>query len=148
MGLWHTGVNRRVYCNAISPTAAQKRDERMATILYAEDDHAMRRFFEKALEKAGHHVIACEDGERALRALKFADGAFDLLLTDIMMPGIDGVELAKRAEELSPGIKIMFITGFAAVAMQDPGAAENATILSKPVHLRQLVGEVDKLIAA
>lgn len=120
----------------------------MATILYAEDDHAMRRFFEKALEKAGHHVIACEDGERALRALKFADGAFDLLLTDIMMPGIDGVELAKRAEELSPGIKIMFITGFAAVAMQDPNASENATILSKPVHLRQLVGEVDKLIAA
>jgi len=42
----------------------------MATILYAEDDDAMRNFFEKALEKAGHHVIACADGERALRALK------------------------------------------------------------------------------
>jgi len=119
----------------------------MATILYAEDDNAMRAFFEKALEKAGHHVIACSDGERALRALKFADGAFDLLLTDIMMPGIDGIELAKQAETLSPGIKIMFITGFAAVAMNDPEAAEN-TVLSKPVHLRQLVTEVDKLIAA
>lgn len=120
----------------------------MATILYAEDDDAMRRFFEKALEKAGHHVIACADGEKALRALKFADGAFDLLLTDIMMPGLDGVELAKQAEQLSPGIKIMFITGFAAVAMQDQKASQNATVLSKPVHLRQLVGEVDKLIAA
>ena len=119
----------------------------MATILYAEDDNAMRSFFEKALEKAGHHVIACCDGERALRALKFADGAFDLLLTDIMMPGIDGIELAKHAETLSPGIKIMFITGFAAVAMNDPQAAESK-VLSKPVHLRQLVNEVDKLIAA
>ena len=120
----------------------------MATILYAEDDEAMRRFFEKSLEKAGHHVIACSDGERALRALKFADGAFDLLLTDIMMPGLDGVELAKQAEVLSPGIKIMFITGFAAVAKQDPATNDSATVLSKPVHLRQLVGEIDKLIAA
>ncbi len=120
----------------------------MATILYAEDDEAMRRFFEKALEKAGHHVIACSDGERALRALKFADGAFDLLLTDIMMPGLDGVELAKQAEILSPGIKIMFITGFAAVAKQDPSTDAEAKVLSKPVHLRQLVSEVGKLIAA
>ena len=119
----------------------------MATILYAEDDDGMRRFFEKALEKAGHHVIACADGERALRALKFADGAFDMLLTDIMMPGIDGIELAKQAETLSPGIKIMFITGFAAVAMSDQDVS-NQTVLSKPVHLRQLVQEVDRLIAA
>lgn len=108
----------------------------------------MRRFFEKALENAGHHVIACSDGDRALRALKFADGAFDLLLTDIMMPGLDGVELAKQAEILSPGIKIMFITGFAAVAKNDDSTSPNAKVLSKPVHLRQLVGEVEKLIAA
>ena len=119
----------------------------MATILYAEDDDAMRSFFEKALEKAGHHVIACADGDRALRALKFADGAFDMLLPDIMMPGMDGIELAKQAEVLSPGIKIMFITGFAAVAMGDSNASEQ-TVLQKPVHLRQLVNEVDKLIAA
>lgn len=119
----------------------------MATILYAEDDDAMRQFFEKALEKAGHHVIACSDGERALRALKFADGAFDLLLTDIMMPGLDGIELAKQAEILSPGIKIMFITGFAAVAMSDVKASEQ-TVLSKPVHLRQLVSEIDRLVTA
>jgi len=64
-----------------------------------------------------------------------------------MMPGMDGIELAKQAETLSPGIKIMFITGFAAVAMNDPKASET-TVLSKPVHLRQLVNEVDKLIAA
>ena len=120
----------------------------MATILYAEDDDAMRKFFEKALEKAGHHVIACSDGERALRALKFADGAFDMLLTDIMMPGLDGIELAKQAEVLSPGIKIMFITGFAAVAKNDVGTSPDARVLSKPIHLRQLVGEIEKLIAA
>jgi len=63
------------------------------------------------------------------------------------MPGVDGIELAKQAEVIAPGIKIMFITGFAAVAMNDPNAADT-TVLSKPVHLRQLVDEVDKLIAA
>lgn len=119
----------------------------MATILYAEDDDSMRRFFAGALEKAGHQVVACDDGERALRALRFADGAFDMLLTDIMMPGLDGIELAKMAETLSPGIKIMFITGFAAVAKNDAETTD-AHILSKPVHLRQLVDEVDRLIAA
>jgi len=70
-----------------------------------------------------------------------------MLLTDIMMPGIDGIELAKQAETLSPGIKIMFITGFAAVAMSDQDVSSQ-TVLSKPVHLRQLVEEVDRLIAA
>ena len=70
-----------------------------------------------------------------------------MLLTDIMMPGMDGIELAKQAETLSPGIKIMFITGFAAVAMGDASASET-TVLSKPVHLRQLVTEVDRMIAA
>lgn len=120
----------------------------MATILYAEDDDVMRRFFEKALEKAGHNVVACADGERALTALKFADGAFDLLLTDIMMPGLDGIELAKHAEVLSPGIKIMFITGFAAVAKTASTSPQVPTVLSKPVHLRQLVDEIDNVIAA
>ncbi len=64
------------------------------------------------------------------------------------MPGLDGVELAKQAEILSPGIKIMFITGFAAVAKNSADTSADAKVLSKPIHLRQLVGEVEKLIAA
>jgi two-component system cell cycle response regulator CpdR len=119
----------------------------MATILYAEDDDAMRAFFEKALEKAGHQVISCSDGQKALRALKFSDGAFDLLLTDIMMPEINGIELAKKAAKISPGIKIIFITGFASVAINDKNINEQI-VLSKPVHLNQLVNEVNRLIAA
>ena len=74
---------------------------------------------------------------------------FDLLLTDIVMPEMDGIELARRAAELDPDIKIMFITGFAAVALNsDSKAPRNAKVLSKPVHLRELVSEVHKLLAA
>lgn len=121
----------------------------MAKILLAEDDPSMRGFLAKALERAGHAVIACADGEAGLDALEEADDVFDLLLTDIVMPGVDGIELARRAAEFHPDMKIMFITGFAAVAMN---AAENtpdsSTVLSKPFHLRELVDEVNRVMAA
>jgi two-component system cell cycle response regulator CpdR len=65
------------------------------------------------------------------------------------MPEMDGIELARRAAELDPDIKIMFITGFAAVALSaDSNAPKQAKVLSKPVHLRELVSEVQKLLAA
>ena len=71
------------------------------------------------------------------------------LLTDIVMPEMDGIELARRAAELDPDIKIMFITGFAAVALNsDSNAPRHAKVLSKPIHLRELVSEVQKMLAA
>ena len=94
----------------------------MAKIILAEDDSDMRRFLVKALQNAGY---------------------------DIVMPEMDGIELARRASELDPDIKIMFITGFAAVALNsDAAAPKNAKVLSKPVHLRELVNEVHKMLAA
>jgi two-component system, cell cycle response regulator CpdR len=119
----------------------------MARILLAEDDEDMRRFLVKALVKAGHDVSSFSEGLSAFEELKGA--AFDLLLTDIVMPEMDGIELARRAAELDPDIKIMFITGFAAVALNaDSNAPKQAKVLSKPVHLRELVSEVQKLLAA
>ncbi len=119
----------------------------MAKILLAEDDGDMRRFLEKALQKAGHEVLSFEEGLSAYEHLKTE--AYDLLLTDIVMPEMDGIELARKAAELDPAIKIMFITGFAAVALNpDNDAPKDAKVLSKPFHLRELVDEVERLIAA
>lgn len=74
---------------------------------------------------------------------------FDILLTDIVMPEMDGIELARRAAELDPTLKIMFITGFAAVALNpESETPKDAKVLSKPFHLRDLVDEVDRLMAA
>jgi len=116
-------------------------------ILLAEDDNDMRRFLVKALENAGYEVTDYDNGMSAYRRLR--EEPFELLLTDIVMPEMDGIELARRASELDPDIKIMFITGFAAVALNpDSQAPKDAKILSKPFHLRDLVNEVQKMLAA
>ena len=119
----------------------------MARILLAEDDDSLRGFLARALERAGHDVRVCEDGDEALDAL--GDGPWDLLLTDIVMPGADGIEVARQAAASQPDLRIMFITGFAAVALNpDSNAPKDAKVLSKPFHLKDLVNEVEKLLAA
>ncbi len=87
----------------------------MPKILLAEDDNDMRRFLVKALENAGFQVSSHDNGMAAYQRLR--EEPFEMLLTDIVMPEMDGIELARRASELDPDIKIMFITGFAAVAL-------------------------------
>jgi two-component system cell cycle response regulator CpdR len=139
---WRTGDRRgrRRVRAAIEPN-------KMTKILLAEDDTDMRRFLVKALQTAGYEVISYDNGLSAYQRLR--EEPFELLLTDIVMPEMDGIELARRASELDPDIKIMFITGFAAVALNsDSAAPKNAKVLSKPVHLRDLVNEVQKMLAA
>src|SRR5260221_14662621 len=119
----------------------------MAKILLAEDDTDMRRFLVRALQNADYEVVSYDNGLAAYQRL--GEEPFELLLTDIVMPEMDGIELALRASELDPDIKIMFITGFAAVALNaDSAAPKHAKVLSKPVHLRDLVNEVHKMLAA
>jgi two-component system, cell cycle response regulator CpdR len=119
----------------------------ISRILLAEDDDSMRGFLVRALKKAGYDVIADPNGEEAFERLK--SEPFTLLLTDIVMPKMDGIELARRASELDPDLKIMFITGFAAVILNsDSAAPKDARVLSKPFHLKDLVREVDRLLAA
>ncbi len=126
---------------------SQSVERHMQRILLAEDDHSLRRFLVGALERAGYAVIAFANGAEAYERLK--EEPFTLLLTDIVMPEMDGIELARRASQLDPDIKIMFITGFAAVTLNTEGTRERAaTVLSKPFHLRQLVTEVDRVLAA
>ena len=115
----------------------------MVRILLAEDDDSMREYLARALERTGYSVTACESGIVALEHLQ--KGSFDLLLTDIVMPELDGIELAQRAAVLYPEMRVMFITGFAAVTLKAGKAVPQAKVLSKPFHLRDLVLEVDRL---
>ena len=113
-------------------------------ILLAEDDDAMRVYLERALVNAGYAVDAVDRGTDALPLLESGD--YELLLSDIVMPEMDGIELAQRCNELSPHTKVMFITGFAAVTLTASREQPNAKVLSKPFHLRDLVMEVERVL--
>lgn len=118
----------------------------MARILLAEDDDQMRAFLTRGLRRAGHVVDAVGDGETALERARETD--YDLLLADVVMPGIDGIELARRLSTRQPGIRVMFITGFAAVALQDQRLApQRPRVLAKPFHLRHLISEIEALLS-
>ncbi|TZG29309.1 cell cycle two-component system response regulator CpdR [Sphingomonas montanisoli] len=112
-------------------------------ILLAEDDDSMREYLSRALEKTGYTVTTVDRGTAALPLLE--SQRFDLLLTDIVMPEMDGIELAQRASVLAPEMRVMFITGFAAVALKNGQTPPDAKVLSKPFHLRDLVLEVDRM---
>lgn len=115
----------------------------MIRILLAEDDSVMREYLTRALEKSGYAVTPVDRGTAALPLLQTEH--FDLLLTDIVMPEMDGIELAQKVAEIAPHMRVMFITGFAAVTLRAGKQMPQARVLSKPFHLRDLVLEVDRL---
>ena len=115
----------------------------MIRILLAEDEEAMRTYLARALQNAGYDVVSVDRGTDALPLLQTEH--FDLLLSDIVMPEMDGIELAQRCAEISPATKVMFITGFAAVTLKANREAPQAKVLSKPFHLRDLVLEVERI---
>ena len=118
----------------------------MVRILLAEDDDSMRTYLARALERSGYDVVAVATGAQAVPYID--NEPFDLLLTDIVMPEMDGIELAQHAATVAPDTRIMFITGFAAVTLKAGKAVPQAKVLSKPFHLRDLVLEIDRIFGS
>jgi two-component system cell cycle response regulator CpdR len=115
----------------------------MVRILLAEDDESMRLYLARALERSGYDVVSVGNGRDAVPLIE--SDRFDLLLTDIVMPEMDGIELAQHAATVAPDMRVMFITGFAAVTLKAGKAVPKAKVLSKPFHLRDLVLEVERM---
>jgi len=114
----------------------------MIRILLAEDDDSLRHHLTRALQQAGYEVDAVDRGTAALPLLQSRE--YDLLVSDIVMPEMDGIELAQRCAQISPYTRVMFITGFAAVALKTGSDAPGRRVLSKPFHLKDLVLEVER----
>ena len=120
-------------------------EEKMAQILIAEDDPCMRRSLSMALGRAGHEVHAVSNGVEATAALP--DQHFDLLLTDIVMPGLDGVEVARQARALDPELRVTFITGYAEGALHAHKAEiDGARVIAKPFYLLELVVNINDML--
>ncbi|WP_397590388.1 response regulator [Sphingorhabdus sp.] len=117
----------------------------MFRILLAEDEQVMREYLARALERSGYEVVAVDSGTAAAPLLEAE--RFDLLLTDIIMPEMDGIQLAQYCNMVSPTTDVIFITGFSGVALRAGASIPNAKILAKPFHLKDLVLEVERLFA-
>ena len=122
----------------------------METILIAEDDQGMLAFLARMFERRGYQVTACNNGEDAYKRLQ--QTSFTLLLTDIVMPGMDGIELSQKARALHPEIKIMFVTGFSALYDEKTLGQDqpecDTVMVSKPFHLKDLVDKAELLLAS
>ena len=117
--------------------------EKKRKLLIVEDDDLTLELLTSVIQREGYEVVAVDRGTAAIPYLQ--EYHFDLLLSDIVMPEMDGIELAQRCAEISPKTKVMFITGFAAVTLKASREAPQAKVLSKPFHLKDLVLEVERL---
>ena len=117
--------------------------QREFTILFVEDDSGVRASTEEVLEKNGFRLLVAKDGEEALRLLEEND--VQVLFTDVVMPGLDGIALAQEAKLLQPDIQVMFMTAYYSRAAD---AARLGKILFKPLRAAELVEALHSLMKA
>lgn len=110
------------------------------TILVVDDDPDVLEYASQVLAECGYRVLTAADGTSALSLLR-SGGTVDLLFTDVRMPGLDGIEVARRARERLPALKVLFASGFTG------GLCADAPLLKKPYRRHQLTGEVAAQLA-
>jgi CheY-like chemotaxis protein len=116
----------------------------MKKILIAEDDLDLRGFLRDELSDAGFRVSAVANGAEAVVAA--AEYSFDLILLDMFMPGMDGLQAIKVLRKLSPGTPIIGLTGYVGRGYMSQAASLGVTCLSKPVAISDLLSEINELL--
>ncbi|MBL4666035.1 MAG: response regulator [Sneathiella sp.] len=120
----------------------------MARILVAEDEVSLREFVQRALVHHGHEVLAVRDGAEALHELQ-SDEVFDLLLTDIVMPIMDGIALSLKVAKDFPDLKILLMTGYAAERQRAYNLDDLIhDVISKPFTLSEICEKVEEALRA
>ena len=116
-----------------------------ATILLVDDEQSVRAIVLKILRRANYNVLEAENGEAALRIADSHPGRIDLLVTDMYMPGLRGPEVAQRLAVTRPGLRVLFMSGY---AEQDArtGVPEGANFLNKPFSGADLAKTVDAVL--
>jgi two-component system cell cycle sensor histidine kinase/response regulator CckA len=118
------------------------------TILLVDDEEAMRRFLAEALSGEGYHVLVAGDGEAALALSETFHAPIHLLITDVMMPVMNGKELADRLCTLRPELKVLFVSGFSRADIWPVDSCEDVTDwLPKPFSRGQFRDKVRQLLA-
>ncbi len=132
---------------AVAPPAAGEEDLRAAheTVLVAEDEDGVRQLAVEALERRGYRVLSAGSGEEALKVAAVHDGTIHLLVSDVVMPGMKGPELADQLRRLRPGMRVLLMSGYAADVVT-PNDLREATLLSKPFSPAALIKAVQSAL--
>jgi CheY-like chemotaxis protein len=121
-----------------------KRDE---TVLLVEDHLAVRNVFRRTLDLAGYRVLEATDGEDALAVCEGSAGGVDVLITDVIMPRMGGQELARRLAVRYPGLKVLYVSGYADFEFESESALDaGRAFLAKPFASDILVNKVRELL--
>jgi two-component system, cell cycle sensor histidine kinase and response regulator CckA len=122
------------------PTLTAPAGMRSSTILLAEDEQGVRTFLEMALRRAGHTVITSQSGSDAVAAGKNTPESIDLLITDVVMPGLSGPQVADQLRRLHPNMRVLFLSGHS--ALPDNVTSEPGAFLQKPFTVETLMSKV------
>ncbi|TSK08534.1 MAG: response regulator [Geobacter sp.] len=123
-------------------SAAFARSTGSETILLVEDDRTVRGMTQMLLEQHGYRVLVAREGEEALRVFEKESGTVRLLLTDVIMPRLNGRLLSEKVRQLAPGLPVIFMSGYPADVMSQSGLAGSGTYLPKPVKPAELLGTI------
>jgi signal transduction histidine kinase/CheY-like chemotaxis protein len=128
-------------------TAPAARRGEGACVLVAEDQDEVRGFVVRLLERSGYRVLQAADGSAGLEVARQHIDEIDVLLTDVMMPGMRGPELARQVRALSESVHVIFMSGYAAEELGSDGGALDATLLHKPLVAADLLRSLEECLA-
>jgi PAS domain S-box-containing protein len=130
------------------PSVAEKLDKQVGTILVVEDNPMVLSLVREILEGNGHHVISAAEPAQALDIVRSHGETFDLLVSDVVMPQMNGPELYERISELVPGLKVLYMSGYAGVVSVHNGhLEEEANYISKPFTMEAFIRKVSEVLA-
>jgi CheY-like chemotaxis protein len=118
------------------------------TVLLVEDEESLRELIDELLEANGYEVLAAEDPTKAIETAQRHEGVIHLLLTDVVMPGMNGRELALRVKERRPDIRVLYMSGYTEDAIAHRGVLEaGAFLISKPFTEESLTRKLREVLA-
>ncbi|HKX63922.1 MAG TPA: ATP-binding protein [Rhizomicrobium sp.] len=133
---------------AEAPPAAARDVTGQDTILLVEDEEAVRSFAARALRMRGYHVLEAGGGEEALEIVKNDVNTIDLIITDVVMPNMDGPTMVRHVKALKPDLAVIFMSGYAEEAFRrSDQSSEDIHFLPKPFGLKQLAAKVKEVLA-
>jgi two-component system, cell cycle sensor histidine kinase and response regulator CckA len=119
------------------------------TILFVEDEEPLRRLCAEFLEQLGYNVLAAANGKEALALMHSYPHKIDLLITDVLMPGLSGPDLAQSLVAMRPGLKVIFISGYSDGSLAHNGILKPGTVLvHKPFTIRALTATLRQVLGS